>query len=655
MNRMTSIAWNVACAALVCVFLTTAAADHAVALPSLAVSSASGVPGATVALNVNLGSNSGVLPASVQWDLSYSASELIPTTGTFYATGAGASGAGKVAQCEVISAGDVRCIIAGIDTTGIGNGTLATLSFRIAAGATGTSTPISLVNTAASDANAHFLSVVGGGNTVVINQPSSQLSCTYQLSTSSASFGSTASSGRVNVTAPTGCSWSVLNNANFLTITGGSSGSGSGTVSYSMAANISVNRAGTLSIGGQTYTVTQAGGQAGAVGSAFYPLTPCTVADTRTLSINGLTGAFGRPFIAGGSTRNFPIPTSTCGVPAIAQAYSLNITVVPHGALGYVTVWPTGSSVPIAATLNSLNGAEVSNAAIVPAGASGSISLFASNDTDVMIDINGYFAPPSGPQALAFYPVTPCRVVDTRAGSGLTGAFGQPSLSGGVTRDFPVPSSNCGIPSSAHAYSVRTTVVARGPLGYLTAGPAEQPLPTVATLNALNGGVIGNQAIVSAGTNGSISLFASNNTDLVIDIDGYFAPPGGPGALYFYPLAPCRVADTRSGTGFSGALGPPSLVGRATRNFPMPTSTCGIPSSAQAYSLNMTAVASNPLGYLTAWPAGHALPVAATLNALNGGVVGSGAIVPGGTSGAISVFASNNTDLVIDINGYFGQ
>jgi hypothetical protein len=300
----------------------------------------------------------------------------------------------------------------------------------------------------------------------------------------------------------------------------------------------------------------------------------------------------------------------------------------------------------------------VGNAASVQAGTAGAISLFANNATDVVIDINGYYAPSSTPDALAFYPQTPCRVADTRsgaAGSGLSGAFGPPSLVGGATRDFPMPSSSCGIPASAQAYSVRMTVVAPGPLGYLTAWPDGQPLPLAATLNAPNGGVVGNEAMVPAGTSGAISVFATANTDLVIDANGYFGAPGSPGALNFYPLQPCRVVDTRSvgGSGLSGAFGPPSLVGGTSREFPMQSSSCGIPSTAQAYSLNLTAVASNPLGYLTAYPAGQALPLAATVNAPNGGAVGSAATVLAGTSGAIDVFASGNTDLVIDINGYF--
>jgi hypothetical protein len=88
----------------------------------------------------------------------------------------------------------------------------------------------------------------------------------------------------------------------------------------------------------------------------------------------------------------------------------------------------------------------------------------------------------------------------------------------------------------------------------------------------------------------------------------------------------------------------------------MLSSTCGIPVAAEAYSLNMTVVVptGGALNFLTAYPAGQALPIASTVNAVTGGTVGSGAIVPAGTGGAISVYVSANTDLLIDIAGYFG-
>ena len=59
-----------------------------------------------------------------------------------------------------------------------------------------------------------------------------------------------------------------------------------------------------------------------------------------------------------------------------------------------------------------------------------------------------------------------------------------------------------------------------------------------------------------------------------------------PTPLEFVPITPCRVADTR-GNGFTGAYGPPSMAGGASRNFTI-TGQCGIPASAQAVSFNFT-------------------------------------------------------------------
>jgi hypothetical protein len=84
--------------------------------------------------------------------------------------------------------------------------------------------------------------------------------------------------------------------------------------------------------------------------------------------------------------------STTCSIPATAQAYSLNITVVPPGPLSYITVWPTGQNQPVVSTLNDQTGTIVANAAIVPSGTSGSINVYASQGTDIIIDINGYYA-----------------------------------------------------------------------------------------------------------------------------------------------------------------------------------------------------------------------------------------------------------------------
>jgi DUF971 family protein len=389
----------------------------------------------------------------------------------------------------------------------------------------------------------------------------------------------------------------------------------------------------------------------GMSGEGFVPIPPCRIADTRTGS--GFSGAFGTPSLVGGSTRSFPIPSSSCGVPDTAQVYSLNVTAVPPAPLGYLSIWPTGELQPLVSTLNSPDGEIVANAAIVPAGTSGAVNVFASDNTDLVIDIDGYFIPETA-STDAFYTDAPCRIADTRSGFGFTGAFGPPSMAGGSTRAFPILLSSCGIAATATAYSLNMTVVPSGWPGYLSLWPEGQEQPWVSTLNWSNDDVVANAALVPAGTpNGGVDVFVSNNTDVLIDIDGHFGLPTAPNPLHLYPLSPCRIADTRGGPGFSGPFGPPSLIAGATRTFPIPSSFCGIPSTAKAYSFNLTVVPPGPLGYLTVWPTGGLQPVVSTLNSYSGIVVANAALVPAGTGAAINVFVDDNTDLVIDIDGYF--
>jgi len=86
-------------------------------------------------------------------------------------------------------------------------------------------------------------------------------SCSYGLSAASRAFSSpAASTGSVTVTTGGSCSWVAVSNNAWITITGGSSGTGNGTVSYSITENTGAKRrTGTITIAGQTYTVTQAG------------------------------------------------------------------------------------------------------------------------------------------------------------------------------------------------------------------------------------------------------------------------------------------------------------------------------------------------------------------------------------------------------------
>jgi hypothetical protein len=151
----------------------------------------------------------------------------------------------------------------------------------------------------------------------------------------------------------------------------------------------------------------------------FVGMTPCRVVDTRPNS--GLTGAFGQPGLVGGGSRTFPIPSSsTCSIPASAGAYSFNVTVVPPGFLDYITMWPTGQAKPFVSTVNSYLGTVAANAAIMPAGTNGSIDVYASQNTDLIIDINGYYTPQTG---ITLDKGTPSAPSLSFAGDPYTGVF----------------------------------------------------------------------------------------------------------------------------------------------------------------------------------------------------------------------------------------
>lgn len=371
----------------------------------------------------------------------------------------------------------------------------------------------------------------------------------------------------------------------------------------------------------------------------FVPVTPCRVVDTR-----GPNGQYGGPPIQGGTERDFAIPNGPCpNIPSNAAAYALNVTAIPFEHLSYLTAWPTGFTQPNISLLNSYDGRVKANAAVVPAGSSESVSVYATNTADVLIDINGYFIPNTS-STLAFFPLTPCRVADTR---GPNGALGGPYLMNQQRRDFPIlQATSCNIPSAAQAYSLNITALPRnhGPLGYLTVWPVGQTMPVVSTLNAYTGADTANAAIVPAGTNGDIDVYPYGaDTDLLIDIDGYFAPANsGAQPLSLYAFASCRVLDTRGANG--------AFQGELTVN--VVDSACQVPQAAQGYVMNATVLPTTRLGYLTLWADGQPQPVVSTLNAYDGAVTSNMAIVPT-TNGSIDAYASDLTQLILDISSYF--
>ena len=101
--------------------------------------------------------------------------------------------------------------------------------------------------------------VTAGGQTFTVAQGGG---CTFAITPASESVAAAGASGNVAVNAPAGCAWTAAANADWLSITAPvpAAGSGPGNVTYAAAPNTGAQRTGTLTVAGQTFTVTQASG-----------------------------------------------------------------------------------------------------------------------------------------------------------------------------------------------------------------------------------------------------------------------------------------------------------------------------------------------------------------------------------------------------------
>ena len=125
----------------------------------------------------------------------------------------------------------------------------------------------------------------------------------------------------------------------------------------------------------------------------------------------------------------------------------------------------------------------------------------------------------------------------------------------------------------------------------------------------------------------------------------------------FVPLTPCRLVDTRAGSGFPAGYGPPSMAGGGTQRTFVFTGQCGVPAGAQAISMNIAVWAPPTRGDARVFPAGAGTPLVSTLN-WEAGILAlaNAAVIQVGTAGGITVQidGASTVDIFIDVNGYYG-
>ncbi len=247
--------------------------------------------------------------------------------------------------------------------------------------------------------------------------------------------------------------------------------------------------------------------------------------------------------------------------------------------------------------------------------------------------------------ATTYHPVAPTRLLDTRAGIGLSGYFYS-----SAPRQFQV-SGRTPIPTNAVAITGNLTTTRSTTPGTLVIGPVFTAAPTFSTLNHGTADNRANNVTVALDADGKLSVvfLGAGRTHVVFDVTGYFTADDT-GAT-FVPLAPSRLLDSRSGIG--GIKG--RFVAGRDKTFQV-TGRGGVPANAVAVTGNFTLVKPTALGWAFVGPTAVLTSIrSSTINAPKGDTRANGTTVklgPGGTLGVIwSGPRGSTADLLFDGTG----
>ncbi len=387
--------------------------------------------------------------------------------------------------------------------------------------------------------------------------------------------------------------------------------------------------------------------QVSSSGSTYHALTPTRILDTR--SGTGLAGAFSSHV-----ARTFGVIGGNGGVPAGATAVTGNLTVTAQTSGGFLFIGPAGTNNPTSSALNFPLGDDRASGVTVALSGAGTLSVTYAAPSpgataQVLFDVTGYFTPDSS--GSTYHALTPTRILDTRSGTGLAGAF-----SSHVARTFGVIGGNGGVPAGATAVTGNLTVTAQTSGGFLFIGPAGTNNPTSSALNFPLGDDRASGVTVALSGAGTLSVtYAAPSpgatAQVLFDVTGYFTPDSS-GSTY-HALTPTRILDTRSGTGLAGAFS-----SHVARTFGVIGGNGGVPAGATAVTGNLTVTAQTSGGFLFIGPAGTNNPTSSALNFPLGDDRASGVTVALSGAGTLSVtYAAPSpgatAQVLFDVTGYF--
>jgi hypothetical protein len=378
-------------------------------------------------------------------------------------------------------------------------------------------------------------------------------------------------------------------------------------------------------------------------GPPVEPTDPTRITDTRP---NGETSdgqAQGEGPVRAGTSRRIQV-TGRANVPADARGVIVNVIAVRPGESGFLTMYPCDQDVPSTSSLNYRRGQVVANSAILQLSGDGAICVFSSADVNVVIDVTSYIG---GSRTLST--ISPTRVVETR--EGLDTDDGRFAGLGEVVAGVPLEVDIAGrgdVPAGAAAVAVNLTVVRPQQKGFATLYPCTEEPPNASNLNFREREVRANSAIVPLSDDGTLCVFSSATTDVVLDVTATISESDDFGAV-----EPARLIETRPGgeTVDGDQAGVGRLSAGSTTEVQV-TGRGGVPDGANIAAVNLTAIRPIGSGYLTAFPCDVGLGDTSSLNFTAGDTVANSGVFALSAEGTLCVYAEEATHMVMDVTGF---
>ena len=360
----------------------------------------------------------------------------------------------------------------------------------------------------------------------------------------------------------------------------------------------------------------------------YRPLTPTRLLDTRT----GLGAPAAK--VAAGTSLALQV-SGRAGVPSGGVGTAiLNVTVTAPAATGYLTSYPSGATRPGSRSVTYPAAGTISE--LVPArlGTDGKVRLYTSAAAHLVAEVVGWY-----PTTGHLVSVTPTRVLDTRTGLGTA----QVRVPANGSVDLPVAGAGIVPSTGASAVVLAVSAVAPSAGGWLTAYPTGTTRPTTAHVRYDADAAMTGVVVSRTGTGGKVTIQSTAETDLLVDVVGWFRTGGDHVAL-----APSRVLDTRIG------LGAPTgrVAAGSTVSVPV-LGRAGVPTvGVAAVSITLTPIAPTATTAVTAYASGTTRPTPANVTVASGRTRVNAVVVPVGADGSITVHTSAASYLVVDVQGY---